>query len=337
MQKALRIFTFLMLMTAFGFFYRFTYKQSCYFCMPFRFKAISPEDVLKQGNGIMFLETTDRMEPSSLVLCAIESAARVYHDRPVVFFMKGLTNITSEEDMSRTRKSFQTLSSFDNVYFFPLRMEEVFKDTPLLSWYMKVNPKSESYWIHVSSDGCRLALIWKHGGVYMDTDIISIRPIPNENFLAAQSSQYSSNGIFGLSPRHSFAWNSMENFVKNYDGAAWGHQGPSLFTRVLNQLCVLSEFKSEDDFLCGNISFLNPQRFYPISYPSWKMYYQVWKKLPTFNNSYALHLWNYMNSDQRKTVVPGSNTLVDHLYQQHCPTTYRAVLRHEGTPPLDIY
>ncbi|XP_053567379.1 alpha-1,4-N-acetylglucosaminyltransferase-like [Bombina bombina] len=329
MVNSLRILAFfLLLMSVFGFMYRLTKTFDSY--IPFFFnqistsRTISPKDILSQGNGIIFIETTDRLKPSPLVLCAIESAARVYNDRPVAFFMKGLSNVTTEEDENRIRKNFSTLSAFENVYFFPLKMEEVFKDTPLLPWYLKVDPKLERHWVHVSSDGCRLALIWKHGGIYMDTDIISIRQIPDKDFLAAQSSKYSSNGVFGLSVDHDFCWKSMESFVKNYNGAAWGHQGPELFTRVLKQYCTLPAFKSLEDIMCGNISFLNPQRFYPISYPSWRLYYSVWEKLPTFNDSYALHLWNYMNNEKR-SVIPGSNTLVDHLYQQYCPNIYESV------------
>ncbi|XP_053565751.1 alpha-1,4-N-acetylglucosaminyltransferase-like [Bombina bombina] len=329
MANSIKMFGFIFLMSVFGFIYRSHYQKNFHSFIKNVFNAstpkpISPRDILSQGNGIIFIETTDRMEPPPLVLCAIESAARVYNDRPVAFFMKGLRNIGTQEDEDRAKHNFTALSSFENVFIFPLKMEEVFKDTPLLPWYLKANPKAEQHWIHVSSDGCRLALIWKYGGIYLDTDVISIRQIPNKNFLAAQSSQYSSNGVFGLSIGHNFSWKSMKNFVQNYNGAIWGHQGPDLFTRVLKEFCTIPTFKSMEDVMCGNISFLNPQRFYPIPYPSWRLYYSVWEKLPTFNDSHALHLWNYMNKEKR-TVIPGSNTLVDHLYQQYCPNTYESI------------
>ncbi|OCT81153.1 alpha-1,4-N-acetylglucosaminyltransferase [Xenopus laevis] len=348
MLKALKIVTFMLIITVLGLLYKTSIQQnsvSIYVIISelLNFKArnqnhnvnwgadnlvttqrtviLNPGEILRKGNGIIFLETTNNIRPSSLVLCAIESAAHVYHDRPIVFFMKGLTNITTMEEESQIQNNFPSLASYNNVYILPLRLEEIFEDTPLLAWYKKINVTMEHHWIHVSSDACRLALIWKHGGIYMDTDFISFQPIPEVDFVAAQSSKESSNGVFGFRPRHSFPWNSMENFVKNYKGAVWGHQGPQLFTRVLKQQCELPTFKALEDLICGNISFLNPQHFYPISYPYWKQYYQVWEKFPTFNNSYSLHLWNYMNKG-RKTVVHGSNTLASHLYQQHCPYTY---------------
>ncbi|OCT78917.1 hypothetical protein XELAEV_18030006mg [Xenopus laevis] len=348
MSKGFRICIILLMLMACGFFYRKTSKQpstifksiispgsksssssSTYPATNVSFSPISSMDVLRKGNGIIFIETTDRMKPPSLVLCAIESAARVYKDRSVAFFMKGLPDINTMEDELKARNRFPTLSSFDNVYFFPLQMEKLFSDTPLMPWYKKVNPKSETYWTHVSSDGCRLALIWKHGGIYMDSDIISMRPIPDVNFLAAQSSQFSSNGIFGLLNHHIFSWKSMESFVQNYNGAIWGHQGPQLFTRILNQFCIIPQFKSTEDVKCGNISFLHPQRFYPIPYPAWRKYFDVWQNVQTFNDSYALHLWNFMNKEQ-KSMVPGSNTLIEHLYKQYCPTTYGALERNQS-------
>ncbi|KAE8599866.1 hypothetical protein XENTR_v10017371 [Xenopus tropicalis] len=331
MPKRLRRFALLMFMfMTCRFFYRIANVQpSAHSQWPLPSAPpppISPAEVLRDGNGIIFIETTDRMKPPSLVLCTIESAARVYRHRPVVFFMEGLRDITAMRD---ALKRLPTLSSFHNVHLFPLQMERLFHGTPLRRWYEKVNPERERYWTHVSSDGCRLALIWRHGGIYMDSDFISMRPIPTGNFLAAESSDFSSNGIFGLTPRHSFAWKGMESFVRNYRGAKWGHQGPQLFTRVLKQYCIAPRFQSTEDVKCGDISILKVKRFYPIPYESWSRYYEVWQNVPKFRDSYALHLWNYLNRGQ-KTMVPGSNTLVEHLYQLYCPTLYGALRRNES-------
>ncbi|XP_068136510.1 alpha-1,4-N-acetylglucosaminyltransferase-like [Hyperolius riggenbachi] len=292
--------------------------------------AFTTTAILRQGNGILFMETTDRMEPPPLVLCVIESAARIYPDRPVVYFMKGLGNITTEEEEENTRRHFPTLSSFPNVYFFPLRMDELFNNTPLMTWFKKTDPKKERYWTHVSSDACRFAMIWKYGGIYMDTDVISIRPIPEADFLAGEHSQSTSSAVFGLSPHHNLTWQFMESFVENYRGDKWGHQGPVVFTRLVTKLCGTSVLESKEDTTCANISYFKPGRFYPILYSSWKKYFEVWPNLPTFDNSYALHLWNYMNSEH-KSMVPGSNTLVEHLYQDYCPTTYGHILENEKT------
>ncbi|KAM5164056.1 alpha-1,4-N-acetylglucosaminyltransferase-like isoform 2-T2 [Mantella aurantiaca] len=289
---------------------------------------LSPSDALKGGDSIIFVETTDKLPPSSLVLCAIESAAQHYPKRSVAFFMKGMTETNSEEVQ---KKYLSVFSSIKNVHFFPLEIDVILADTPLLSWYQKVNPAKEIYWAHVSSDACRLALLWKYGGLYMDTDFISLRPIPHHNFLAAESKQYSSNAVLSFSSHHEFTWKCMEDFVQNYRGEIWGYQGPLLFTRIRNRLCNMAPFTGKEDFMCGNITILVPQHFYPIGPESFKRYYEVWDKEPTFDICYALHLWNYANRGDHRTMVPGSNTLVEHLYQKNCPSVYDDLAKRETT------
>ncbi|EHB11216.1 Alpha-1,4-N-acetylglucosaminyltransferase, partial [Heterocephalus glaber] len=326
MLKELQFSLSVVLLLACGFLYQLTLRSRCLFsCLPFSKSQQGQDALLSQGRSIVFLETSERLEPPPLVSCAVESAAKIYPEQPVIFFMKGLKNSTQLPSNS-SYPAFSLLSGIDNVFFFPLDMNRLFENTPLFSWYTHINSKVERHWLHVSSDASRLAIIWKYGGVYMDTDIISIRPIPKENFLAAQASQVSSNGVFGFLPRHPFLWECMENFVEHYNSHIWGNQGPRLITRMLRVWCKLRDFQDLGDLRCQNISFLHPQRFYPISYSKWRRYYEVWDPEPNFNDSYALHLWNHMNQGKR-TVIKGSNTLVENLYRKYCPTTYRHLVQ----------
>ncbi|XP_008047475.1 alpha-1,4-N-acetylglucosaminyltransferase [Carlito syrichta] len=322
MLKELQLSLSVGLLLACGFLYQLALKSSCLFsCLPSSTAPQGPEALLRRGRHLVFLETSERMEPPPLVSCAVESAAKVYPEKPVVFFMKGLHS-SPRPPSNSTHPAFSLLSAMDNVFLLPLDLESLFEDTPLSSWYTQVNSSAERNWLHISSDAARLAIIWKYGGVYMDTDVISIRPIPEENFLAAQASQDSSNGVFGFLPRHPFLWGCMENFVEHYNADIWGNQGPGLMTRMLRVWCKLGDFQELSDLRCLNVSFLHPQRFYPISYPEWRRYYEVWDTDPSFNGSYALHLWNYMNQEGR-AVFRGSHTLVERLFRKYCPETHR--------------
>uniref|UniRef100_K7FH36 Alpha-1,4-N-acetylglucosaminyltransferase-like n=1 Tax=Pelodiscus sinensis TaxID=13735 RepID=K7FH36_PELSI len=308
----------------------FVYKRSrppgCLFsCERSPEHFLMEADDVSQKSGIIFVEATDRLLIPPLVSCSVESAARAYPDRPVLFFVKGMKNNTWRDSVS-TSPAFTLLSAMENVFLLPFEMETVFQDTPLLPWYHKVNPAQERYWLHVSSDASRLALIWKYGGIYMDTDVISIRPISLENFLTAEDFQFAGSAIFGFSRHHKFIWDCMEDFVQNYRGEIWGHQGPRLLTRMLKALCPVTNFHNVEDINCQNISYLHPQRFYPIPCGEWNRYFQVWEKSPEFNNSYSMHVWNYMNREH-KPVVAGSNTLLENLYKTYCPTTYKALIQ----------
>ncbi|XP_027701114.1 alpha-1,4-N-acetylglucosaminyltransferase [Vombatus ursinus] len=316
-----------------GFLYEMTLKPRCFFsCTPAYKAMMKPEDILRHRRNIVFLETTNRLEPSPLVSCAVESAARIYPERSIIFLMKGLDNNSTHLPLNASYPGFSLLSAIENVFFFPLVMETLLQETPLFSWYTQINSSVEKNWIHISSDACRLAFIWRYGGIYMDTDIISIRPVPEDNFLAAQTSKFSSNGVFGFHHHHSFIWDCMENFIEHYNGKIWGNQGPGLMTRMLRLSCNLTDFREVKDLRCPNLSFLHPQRFYPIAYLKWKRYYEVWDIEPSFNDSYALHLWNYMNQE-KKAVIRGSNTLAENLYRKYCPITYKNLI--QGKEKMD--
>ncbi|XP_054839786.1 alpha-1,4-N-acetylglucosaminyltransferase [Eublepharis macularius] len=336
MLKEIQMFLCIFFAFALGIFYELSVEPGCLFaCKPISKTFLTQKEVMTQGRKIIFLETTDRLQPPPLVLCSVESAARIYLDRPIVFFMKGLDNNTLV-DVKSSCPALSAISAMKNVFIFPLKMDILFQDTPLHPWYLKVNTTQEKYWVYISSDASRLAMIWKYGGIYMDTDVISIRPIPVTNFLAAQSSQFSSNGIFGFHQHNWFLWDCMKNFVENYNGDIWGNQGPYLMTRMLEGLCNLTNFHKIEDKRCHNISFLHPQRFYPISYQQWKKYYEVWDSMPDFNDSYALHLWNFMNHE-RKNMTIGSNTLVENIYKKYCPTTYWSLVQAaEGNKQMSL-
>lgn len=122
-----------------GILYQISLLSGCFFSyMPMSKHFLTPEQVLNLGKSIIFLETTERLEPPPLVSCSVESAARIYQDRPIILFMKGLTNDTVL-DLNSSYTAFSLLSSMKNVFIFPLQMETVFQETPLLQWYNEVS------------------------------------------------------------------------------------------------------------------------------------------------------------------------------------------------------
>ncbi|XP_069069714.1 alpha-1,4-N-acetylglucosaminyltransferase-like [Pleurodeles waltl] len=274
------------------------------------------------NKGIFLVETTDTLEPTSLTLCAVESAARIYPDRPIFFYMGGLRKWNNPQE-KHISHDLQVLTSLANVYIQPFDLEEILKDSPLLPWYLKVNPATEKFWTHVSSDASRLALVWKYGGIYFDTDVISIRPIPEEEFLVcAYTMTHTSNGIFGFNQFQPFLWDCMKEFAVNYKGQQWGYQGPQLVTRVLQRLGQLPKMDSGGgDSKFYNFSYLHPHRFYPIPPHSWEKFFEPWDPKYTFVGSYGLHFFNFMNYKKSKMII-GSNSLAERLYRQHCPNIY---------------
>ncbi|XP_032887408.1 alpha-1,4-N-acetylglucosaminyltransferase-like [Amblyraja radiata] len=276
--------------------------------------------------GIMFVETSDNLELKPLVMCSVESTARQNPDKTIYFFMKGFSGNLSQYPEPKYRL-IPLLSSMKNVVLLPLNANELFDDTSLNTWYQKVNPKEERYWLNVFADGCRFALLWKYGGIYLDTDIISMKSMPFGNFTCPENSDYISVGAIGFSHRyHPFLWNCMKDFVANYNGDIWGQQGPQLITRVMKRWCQIDNIGTFIGKECNNISLWITDRFYPIPWSAWEKYFAPWKMKDVehiFSVSYGAHVWNFMNSSRKKKVIAGSGSLIEHFFQLYCPTTYR--------------
>lgn len=142
MLRELHLSLSLVLVFACGLLYRLTLRSQCFFaCLPLFTSPPGQEGLLSSGRSIVFIETSERVEPPPLVSCAVESAAKIYPEQPVIFFMKRLSNAT-QLNSNTSYPAFSLLSAIDNVFFVPLDMKKLFEDTPLFSWYTKVSVQS---------------------------------------------------------------------------------------------------------------------------------------------------------------------------------------------------
>ncbi|XP_072429315.1 alpha-1,4-N-acetylglucosaminyltransferase-like [Chiloscyllium punctatum] len=280
--------------------------------------------------GIMFLQSSSELNPSPLTICSIESAARLNPNKPVYYFMRGFTGKVSAY-REPEYKGIRLLSSFKNVIILPLNPKELFSNTPLAGWYAKVDPSTELYWIISLSDGCRIALLWKYGGNYLDTDIISIKPLLFHNFLCAELGNYANNAALGFNRSHSFIESCLWDFVENYNGAVWGQQGPELMTRMLKKWCETDNLHNVLNKECKGIKYLSNNWFYPVPYPDWKKYFEkdTWKGNDDeiekkFSQTIGVHFWNSL-SRRHKFQIKGSRSLIEYFFYKYCPSTYETL------------
>ncbi|XP_072329627.1 alpha-1,4-N-acetylglucosaminyltransferase-like [Scyliorhinus torazame] len=288
-------------------------------------KTEAVPNILKRvmDSGILFVETTDKVEPTPLAVCSVESAARLNPDKHVYYFMKGFSGKLSQYPQP-DYTGIPLLSAISNVILLPLKLSELFEHTPLYEWHQKVNPDLQPYQIHILADGCRLALLWKYGGTSLDTDIISMKPLPFDNFTTLQNEDSFSNAIMGFHLKHhQFVMECMKDFI-------WPHQGPELITHVLKRWCKFNDTDIFTGKRCNGISLWTPRRFYPIPYQSCERYYEAWKKEDIeslLSGTYGAYVWNEMNSSMKKKVIAGSGSLIESLFQKYCPTTYRNLIQ----------
>ncbi|XP_075399360.1 lactosylceramide 4-alpha-galactosyltransferase-like [Tenrec ecaudatus] len=278
-----------------------------------------PPRGLDPGN-IFFLETSDRTNPNFLFMCSVESAARAHPESRVVVLMKGLLGVNGS--LPR-HLGIALLSCFPNVQLLPLDLQALFRGSPLAAWYPEALSRWEPYLLPVLSDAARLALLWKFGGVYLDTDFI-LRNLSNS--LGIQS-RYVLNGAFlAFDRHHEFLAMCMRDFVAQYNRWVWGHQGPQLLTRVFKKWCAIRSLREPERGTCRGVTTLPREAFYPIPWQNWKRYFEDMRPEELermLNATYAVHVWNKKSQGTHFQVT--SRALLAQLHARYCPTTHKAM------------
>ncbi|XP_004589508.2 lactosylceramide 4-alpha-galactosyltransferase [Ochotona princeps] len=277
---------------------------------------------LPPAPNIFFLETSDRTNPNFLFMCSVESAARTHPEARVAVLMKGLPG--GNASLPR-HLGISLLGCFPNVQLLPLQLEELFAGTPLAAWYAAARGRWEPYLLPVLSDASRLALLWKFGGIYLDTDFIVLRSLGNLSNALGTQSRYVLNGAFLAFERgHSFLALCMRDFVAHYNRWVWGHQGPQLLTRVFKKWC--STRSLAESHACHGVTALPREAFYPIAWQNWRKYFEEVSPeelTRLLSATYAVHVWNKKSQGTRLEAT--SRALLAQLQARYCPTTHEAM------------
>ncbi|XP_049740538.1 lactosylceramide 4-alpha-galactosyltransferase [Elephas maximus indicus] len=273
------------------------------------------------GN-IFFLETSDRTNPNFLFMCSVESAARAHPESRVVVLMKGLPG--GNASLPR-HLGISLLGCFPNVQMRQLDLGALFHGTPLAAWHAAVRQRWEPYRLPVLSDAARIALMWKFGGIYLDTDFIVLKSLRNLTNTLGTQSRYVLNGAFlAFERRHKFMALCMQDFVAHYNGWVWGHQGPQLLTRVFKKWCGIRSLG--EPRACHGVTTLPREAFYPIPWQNWKRYFEdvsPEELTRLLNSTYAVHVWNKKSQGTRFEAT--SQALLAQLHARYCPTTHEAM------------
>ncbi|GLT52708.1 hypothetical protein SLA2020_260320 [Shorea laevis] len=202
------------------------------------------------------------------------------------------------------------------------------KSTPAEAWLDELNsgnmdPGSIPLFNHLS-DLIRLAVLYKYGGVYLDTDFIFVRDLSGlRNTIGAQSINPATkkwtrlNGavmIFDI--RHPLLVNFLQEYATTFNGNRWGHNGPYLVSRVLERVRDKPEY---------NVTIFPPKAFYPVD---WIKIAKLFKKpekeadekwaeetlVDISSGSYTVHLWNKRSRELK--IEEGS--VMARLTADHC-------------------
>ncbi|XP_059669807.1 uncharacterized protein LOC132315066 [Cornus florida] len=203
----------------------------------------------------------------------------------------------------------------------------LFKNTPAEVWFDDIKSGNkdpgEIPLAQNLSNLIRLAVLYKYGGVYLDTDFIVLKDFSGlRNSIGAQSVDVSgnwtrlNNAVLIFDKNHPLLYEFIEEFASTFDGSKWGHNGPYLVSRVVERVAKRPEY---------NLTVLPRMAFYPVSWsrmaglfikPANRIQSKwVEAKLRQLGEeTYGIHLWNRESS--RLRIEEGS--IIGRLISAHC-------------------
>ncbi|RWR81943.1 Alpha 1,4-glycosyltransferase domain-containing protein [Cinnamomum micranthum f. kanehirae] len=204
-------------------------------------------------------------------------------------------------------------------------LDELLKDTPTYVFASVWHEwrKIKHYPIHYS-ELIRLAALYKYGGVYLDFDVIVLKPLRSlKNSIAMEDELTGSstfNGAVMAFERHSsFIMECLHEFYSTYDDTSIRWNGADLLTRVVKRL--VSNHSLEQ----LGLKIEPPFAFFPISSQDITRYFSaevdeaeranedvLFEKI--LDESYTFHFWNSVTS----AFVPEPSSLVERLLNRYC-------------------
>ncbi|MBA0630735.1 hypothetical protein Godav_002800 [Gossypium davidsonii] len=170
----------------------------------------------------------------------------------------------------------------------------------------------------------RLVVLYKYGGVYLDTDFIVMRSFKGlKNTIGAQSIDVVSknwtrlnNAVLVFDMKHPLVLKFIEEFALTFDGNKWGHNGPYMVSRVVRRVEGRPGYK---------FTILPPMAFYPVDWIKIGGLFKMpndragsrWieaKVQQLKRQTYGVHLWNKQSS---KLVVE-EGSVMERLMAQNC-------------------
>ncbi|XP_050217841.1 uncharacterized protein At4g19900 [Mercurialis annua] len=204
----------------------------------------------------------------------------------------------------------------------------IFKHTYAELWFKslkkgKIDPGGVSLGQNLSNL-LRLALLYKFGGVYLDTDVIVLKSFSKlKNVIGAQTIDLETgnwsrlnNAVLVFDKKHPLVLKFIQEFAFTFNGNKWGHNGPYLVSRVVSRVSGRIGF---------NFSVLPPSAFYPVNWSRVRSIFRgprskihanwLEKKVEQIKmESLAVHLWN----KQSRKIKVENGSVINHIIQDYC-------------------
>ncbi len=290
---------------------------------------------------IFFHETTGRMDLTMRQTCVIESAAKHNPDRPLHLFVRplkeGCSPVTENQPPPSSSTIFnplwlEILTSYSNVKPILINENFYFHGSRLEEWFNRGEWRNSPHEKNHMADYIRILTLHKGGGLYLDLDILILKPL-NEtifrNCLAyenALSLDSLGNSIMHLKRGHWLPVEIMQLLSEEYDPQDYAYHGPQAVSTVMHSLCGMTPGNPSSN-ICKDVRLLGSHFFFPIERPFSDIFYLSTKdpvgaeNLKKINSSYGAHLWSSM-SGAHTPYRTESDQIFNALARVNCPLTF---------------
>ncbi|KAK4025353.1 lactosylceramide 4-alpha-galactosyltransferase [Daphnia magna] len=268
---------------------------------------------------IFFHETSGRSDLGLRQTCTVESAARHNPDRPIQVFM-------TADRLDYSSPWLEILQTYSNVNIVLVDPKGYFANTPLEHWYNDGEWRQSIYNIVHLSDYIRVLTLLKGGGMYMDLDFVTIKPLDDKqlwNFFLIETAEMKllSNSVLHLERGHRLIDEMIHRLVKYYDVDDYMWHGPSMISNIMSKNCGVKRGQPESNN-CTDVRLLPHNYFAPISNTEWEFLFSdatEGNMAVVKNGSYGVHCWGGKSVNHPLDLQ--SNQIYAVLAREHCPIT----------------
>jgi hypothetical protein len=289
----------------------------------------------ESNSRIFFHETSGKNKLTITQCCSIESAAKHHPNRSIQLFVRPPESFF-DSSMALLQSNFlntvwmRVLSRYPNVSVILLNYKNYFFGTPMEDWYKKKEWLKSQFEIAHMSDYVRILSLYKSGGLYLDLDVLTLKPYDGtifRNFLVYGSARmdHISNGAMHIEFGHWISKEIMELLVKEYDPDSYIYHGPEAVSEVMKNFCGLAAGNSNSN-QCNDIHLLADSYFYPIPSIFSNVLFQEGgntthaESLDNIKKSFGLHWWNSLSHFHQPLNIY-SDQIINILAHEHCPIT----------------
>ncbi|KAL3196108.1 hypothetical protein MRX96_053993, partial [Rhipicephalus microplus] len=230
-----------------------------------------------QADDIWFLETSGRWKLKAREACSIESAC--LHNRNYTVHLLSVGNINSSYCAYH-----RVLSKLPNFRSAALSASTELAGTPLLPvvrqrWSAAPEPRLRGAPERLS----RYAVLWKRGGVYVDTDVIVFRSLKGlrNSIVYEVDGEHVTNSLLFFAKNHPVIRALMIACSRYYRPDWWSACGPWLTSHLPRKRAISRLVK-----------FLPSWTFFKSKFDDWRHFFDprnARRLLREVNNSYGVH------------------------------------------------